>query len=322
MKKTLSFGFLFAAGILLFSPFLTHAQFSSADIVLSMTPELPGPEQNVAASISSFSVPLSRSKIAWYLDGKLKDSGTDKKSFSFTSPKTGTTLTLSVVVTLPEGGVIERTFSVTPRELDLLWEASDSYVPPFYKGKALPAAEALIKVVAMPSAGTNAPSDLIYSWERGNRAMPDDSGHGRQSFTFRNSYNYTNEAIKVDARTVNNSYVAERQTTITMESPRIILYEKDRDAGILYNQAFTGGFSVSAKDLMLVAEPYFFSPAQASTTESLYTWLVDDTEVRPLGKKNELIIPNTGKEASVFISIESIAKLFQEATASATIRFR
>ena len=32
----------------------------------------------------------------------------------------------------------------------LLWQANDSYVPPFYKGKALPGADTKIKIVAMP----------------------------------------------------------------------------------------------------------------------------------------------------------------------------
>jgi len=31
----------------------------------------------------------------------------------------------------------------------LLWQADDSYVPPFYEGKALPSPNSEIKVVAM-----------------------------------------------------------------------------------------------------------------------------------------------------------------------------
>jgi len=56
----------------------------------------------------------------------------------------------SISIILDSTHRIDKEIVIEPAQLDILWESTDSYVPPFYEGKALPSIESTIKVVALP----------------------------------------------------------------------------------------------------------------------------------------------------------------------------
>ena len=65
---------------------------------------------------------------------------------------------------------------VVPTEIDLLFE-SDSYVPPFYKGRAMPSAGTLLHLEAIPrfkrtDGSLVAPDGIIFTWKRGGSVIP------------------------------------------------------------------------------------------------------------------------------------------------------
>ncbi len=67
----------------------------------------------------------------------------------------------------------------------LLWQADDSYVPPFYKGKAMPSAESSIKVVALPEIRNGSTivsvQNMTYSWQKDYNKDVNDSGYGNRN---------------------------------------------------------------------------------------------------------------------------------------------
>jgi hypothetical protein len=122
---------------------------SPDSILVNMVPENPAPNEGVAISLNSYASNLDAVMITWRVDGKISLSGIGKKTFLLTAPAAGKTTNVSVLIALPDGD-ITKDIAVRPAEMVLLWQADDSYVPPFYKGKAMPSAQSEIKVVAMP----------------------------------------------------------------------------------------------------------------------------------------------------------------------------
>ena len=319
MKRvsTLSFfliWFLFFVTLFTFAP-STSAQTAESDVTVDISPSIPAPNQNVTITLTSFSLDLNKSTISWKLNGAIKNSSIGAKTFSFTAGNIGTQTTIDIAIIVNSSTRIDKKIIIEPSEVDLLWEAKDSYVPPFYKGKALPASEALIKVTAVPNGGSkNIDSkSLVYSWKRNFVSVPDESGYGKSTLSFRTSYLNQNERISLEASGVSQKYGASGDLSVTTSTPKIIFYEDSPLLGIGYNKALNNGYRLSESEATIIAEPYFFSPKNPASNDLTYTWSLNDNKITTPVQKNELVVRGGGQSgrAKVELSIESVPKLFQ-----------
>ena len=142
---------IFSTLVCAFFAFTVHAQLQNVDVALTTNPEYPSANSNVTISLSTYSIDLGKAKISWLLDGNLSLEGVGKKTFSFTTGDTGSSSTIQVKIETADGNSVDKQLTITPANVDMLWEAYDSYVPPFYKGKKLGTGEGTYKVVALPS---------------------------------------------------------------------------------------------------------------------------------------------------------------------------
>ena len=133
-----------------FFAFGANAQVRNTDIALSLAPIYPSLNQNVNVTINSYTTDLNKAFISWLVNGKESISGVGKKSFSFNTENM-TQITVEAHIETPDGQSVVKTVSINPAEIDMLWEAPDSYAPPFYKGKKFVSQEGTFKVVAMPN---------------------------------------------------------------------------------------------------------------------------------------------------------------------------
>ena len=102
---------------------------------VTLSPDIPGPNQTISAGLSGVLVDLDQSDMYWYLDDEIQKHGLGEKSFSFTSGDVDERTVLDVIIMIPDGRRIDLQKIIAPMEVDLLWEA-DTYTPPFYRGKA------------------------------------------------------------------------------------------------------------------------------------------------------------------------------------------
>lgn len=292
-----------------FSPVSAQTDFSNNDISIETIPEIPGPYEDVQVKLISYSYNLDQLNITWLEDGKVGLTGTGEKNFSFISPGLGQTRTVEVRITLPDGELFSRKIITKPSNVDLLWQGVDAYTPPFYRGKALPTSEGVLRVVAMTSFPNN---KSVYSWRRNYNAVQDASGYGKNSFTFKNSYLNKIENISVTSNNTEDGSVAQKNIALSLFTPKIIFYEKDPLLGILYNKGITDSVSVGKSDKTLVAEPYFVSPRDPLATDLLYTWKINTKEIDNPDQPNTIVIRsgNESGTAKIDLSIESISKLF------------
>lgn len=167
------------------TPFVSFAQTGvEPTLGIKITPEIPGPFENVTINLTSYSTDLSRALINWSVDGKTSLSGYGRVDFSINSPAVGSQKTINISIVTQTGVSIERTVVIAPQDVDLLWESLDSYVPPFYKGRSLPSREGLIKITAVPSLRNSIgskldESDLVYSWSQNYNPIQKFSGYGK-----------------------------------------------------------------------------------------------------------------------------------------------
>lgn len=305
------------------------AQGIGADSVLvEITPEFPKPGETVSVKLTSYSGDLDRAKIVWSLNGKAVKSGTGVKTFSFNMGPAGTPVTFGVIVEASGIGLFEKNITLNPAQVDILWQAMDSYTPPFYRGKALPARMSKIRVVAMPDmrtklGGAVKPADLIYKWTLDDNPMLNSSGYAKNFADF--SFDFVSEdaTVKVNsASTKEAGLVAENTSYLSTINPKIIFYENKPLKGIDYENAIGDSFNLKNDEVSVTAEPYYFT-SQNGRTYLSYDWLLNGVPTQSTDQKSLVLRLGDQKSGSSEISlgIRQAYRFLQRADKTFTINF-
>jgi len=313
------FGFLFTQKVNAASP---------SSISVSISPENPEPFENVDISLSSFANNLDTVFISWSINGKTVLSGIGKKSFSLSAPSANNEINVLVKITLPDGDV-ELSLLVKPTSTVMLWEADDSYTPPFYKGKALPSPDSSIKIVAMPEIrnGNNLvdPKNMSYSWKIDYNNDQNASGFGKNFYTYRNDYLEEISEVSVNVLTVDQKYTASGNVSVRSSNPKILFYARNPKMGTLWNNALQNNYKIKEGEV-IEASPYFMSPENIVSSPSLiWSWYVNNEQVAlPIFTKNIIPIkPVSGASgtAKIGLTIENRYKIFQSTNNEIDIQF-
>ena len=298
-----------------------------SSILVNMAPENPAPLENTVISLKSFSANLDSILISWFINGKNVSSGIGKKSFSVTAPTIGSETSIFVSIFLPDGK-IEKRIVIRPSVMVLLWQANDSYVPPFYKGKALPVADSEIKVVAMPEiktvGGLIDSKNMTYSWKKDYNNMSEDSGYGKNFFIYINDYLENSNNIGVIASTTDQKYSSEANINIGIALPKILFYKKDNGLGTIWEQTLKDRHKIQ-DDEVIVAAPYFITPKDIRNPTLIFNWLINNNPINIQNFPKNLIPLRTqagiSGVSSLKLQIENKNKIFQTASKEINIEF-
>lgn len=320
--------------IIIFTAFFStatplFAQFDQQDfgsrINIRSSPEIPGAYEDATISLNAVSYDLNRANIQWLVNNKEVESGFGKSSTSIKTGGAGVETIVTAIITFGSVSTTKKLI-IRPSEVKLLWQAIDSYVPPFYKGKALPSSESLINIVAIPNLkDQNGKSlkekDFTFSWKRNYNPDQEASGYGKNSFTIKNNYMNDDESIEVTATSIVGNYIAKKSIKVPIYLPIIIFYENRPLFGTNYDIAINNDFTMYSTETAIIAEPYFFSPNYIENEDLVFGWRVNSTNVSSQ-TKNKLIIRNEGQNGTVKInlSVENVAKLFQSLSKMITIK--
>lgn len=312
--------FLFVYMATVFLPMVIFAQ-QNFDVTLSTSPEQALPYMPVTVSVDSVSIDLERATIVWSINGKTVKSGMGLKDVTFRAGKLGTTAVVAVTVATIDGGQFSASKTVYTTDADIVWEAYDSYVPPFYKGKALPADEANIKAVAIPSVNgfgaTVKSKDFVYGWKRNYDAVAGASGAGKASFFFSLDYLNNKEKIGVDIGARSGTYSGVADADIVIVKPSINFYQKTTDGIIHFEKAINGGETLYGGSL-LYAAPFGMSPKNPTDQALTYEWTVGGDTIEPTTRKNTISV-DLLRGGVLDLLITNTDSLFQEVTKRLTI---
>jgi len=317
---------LFALAIM---PFIAHAQFMlpgfSGAARIAMDPSYPRPGDTVKLSLESSLIDLDTSSLSWRIDGKPVPS-TDKTITTIAGPL-GSVTNIDAQITTREGSVISTSASIVPTRIDILYDGN-SYVPPFYEGRALPAAGGTFKLEAVPyfkkQSGASVPvSDIIFTWKRNGEVIGSVSGRGKASVIISSPYLFGHDTITVNAESVDGSFTGETSIIVSSAEPVVRLYEDHPLYGLRLDQAIATTSSIIGHEVTLSAIP-FFSTARTPTDDALtYDWRVNGMSISTGDDtKNSLTLgAPAGGQANLSVSLSHATNIFFSADAAWTILF-
>lgn len=323
-SKLFLFSFLILSGLLYGN--LAYA-VSQNSISISISPSNPTPHENVDFTLSSFGSNLDTVLIVWSINGKNTLAGIGKKNFSVTAPGAGEEMLVSARISLPDGE-IQKTVTLRPSVMVLLFEATDSFVPPFYKGKALPTDESDIKIVPMPEIKTNAgvigARNLAYSWQKDFNNDQNASGYGKNYYLYQQDYLDDTSTISVTASTVDQNYSSRASITVSAVKPKISFYKRDSELGTLWENVLPDDYFVN-NDEIIEAVPYYISPAEIRYPALVFKWYINgDMITQDAFYKNILPISTKGSNAgtsTIKLEIDNIYKIYQTTTKTLRLTF-
>lgn len=301
---------------------------SPSSILVDVSPENPSPNSNVNISLRSYAANLDTVSITWIVNEKTVTSGIGKKEFSVTVGASGSSTTVRAKIYLPDGE-IEKTINLKPSQMLLLWQANDSYVPAFYKGKALPVADSKIKVVAMPdfrnSNGTTvSPKNVSYFWQKNYSNDQSASGYGKNYFLYNHNFLDNANNISVEAITPDQKSSASSQINIDVVTPEIVFYPQITGTGVIWENAISDNHQISGGET-IVAIPYFIAPKDIRRPDLIWNWYINDIPVETRNARKNILSLVVGREetgvSKLKLEIENQYKIFQSSRKEISIQF-
>lgn len=301
---------------------------NAGDFEFEMTPQNPGPYQQVSIRLLSDLVDTNRYPITWTVDGTVVASGIGTRSITITTKEYGQTVSVTMSIRLVDSTVSKQVF-ITPQDTTILWEAVNSYVPPFYQGKKLPSFESLVRVTAIPNflseKTSTATKNAVYNWSRADRVVPDGSGYGKDSLLIQHNRVRRQEVIEVTTSDVGATGKANAKTTISFFDPQILFYERDMDTGII-SPLTKNSFYLAKKSTTIHAVPYFFSTNNNNLNSLKFAWTMNGNPISlsDQRKQNSLTVqnPDAAGKSTLGLSVENTSKLFQSSQKSLDVFFQ
>ena len=299
----------------------------SDPVTFSMIPEYPQPNEIITIKAQSYSTDLDKAVFRWTVNGKTYAEGAGLKSINVKTGPTGSIMTVSAEVSTSDFGLIRNDISFRPVEISLLWQ-SDTYVPPFYKGKALHSYNGAFKVTAIPEffdlTGKRIdPKDLIYTWKKNGTVQGDASGLGKDSFvTTQTSYLREGEDIAVDVSSPKDILAGSASITVNPTFPEINFYENSPLYGVVYEKALKRNLNLSQEEITLRAEPFYMSTKTPLNGLLTFDWKMNDASVADFKNKNEITLRKSGTnggQSYISLVVQNQAKVLQGASGNITI---
>ena len=298
-------------------------------VTLLLSPNQPEPGETVGISAESPIVDLTRSTLEWRADGKIIGSAVGLTHITVTAGPLGSVTTVSLSVAGPDGSILKTSTDITPARIDLIYD-SNSYIPPFYRGRALPSAGTTVRVVAIPHftgvARTEpAPSDVSYVWKRNGRILSNLSGYGAGNIRVPAPALYSSDTLSVDATTRDGRGSAHVDMTVPSVTPFLLLYEDHPLFGITMFHALQKNEVIPDTEMTFAAEPYFADARNADDHVLTYTWRVNNELVTSTSsEQSKLTISGgkTGGDAQIALSLNHLTNIFLNLTDSWHVTLR
>lgn len=297
----------------------------SNELGVKFIPNYPRPNETVFISLTLYTDDLNSADITWYKDGKSVLSGKGETKYSFKAGPVGESAKIEVRIKLLSGTSFSKTFDINPASVDLVWEAN-TYVPPFYKGKALHSNQGELKIVAMPEFVKNGrripSSNLIYKWSNGSEVYQSQSGYGKNILILNGSIFGREDTIDVLVTDPVNNLAAEAYVTVNPIEPQIVFYKNDPYYGHIFDTAIRGSFDLTSEEVQILAAPYFFSKEKDGDLK--YEWRLNNSRVTNLENSRTAIFRKpegqTG-QSNISLSIENLNRILQQADTGVLMRF-
>lgn len=272
-----------SAALLSLPVYFVLAQFTPAPLALSSTPQSPSPGETVTIEANTPTLDKDRLFFEWTVDGKNRSdlSGLGKNLIKLAAGTVGSSLRIVVSISGADREIKPASLVINVSDLSLVWFA-ETYVPRWYKGKALPTQSSIVRVVAVPKiiigGAALRPESLIYSW-----SLDDEenalSGIGEQVFRFKMSdFPKTTQQIEIMVEDSERIIRKKGRILLTATAPEVKIYASSPLGGVEFRSGPFFTFTTLRGLLDFVVEPFFF--AVSSRKNLSYRWQIASEEVQ------------------------------------------
>ena len=196
-----------------------------------------------------------------------------------------------------------------------------TYTPPFYRGRALPSADAPVRIHADAQFGGSVPASSVnYTWTINTRVMQNLSGLGKSDLLLSGASLYGTMIVSVAASA--GSLHGSQTIRIPAVTPKVVLYNDDPLLGMRYHTAIDATTPLHSSETTLVAEPYFFAVSSPVSSDLIYKWSVNGSPVLSDQDSPARITLNVdgGGEATASVGLTLSSTQFSFETAKQTFQ--
>lgn len=256
------------------------------------TPSSPSPGESVAIEVPPSSFDGTMANFIWTMDGVSRPdlSGIGRSTFTYTAGVVGSRSQVSVRV-LPIGAnPASASLTVYVTDLVLTWTA-DTYIPKWYKGKALPILNSTVHIAAIPSIiidGDAIPADrLIYTWNvNGERKL---RGAGLQILTLQEpEQSWNTPTVVLTVEDFAHQVRKEARIGVVVSEPKVVIYQSLPLGGVEFRRGTSAFSSVAPSVIDLQVEPFFFNTT--SRYDLSYQWSIGGIPAAPSATKNPFLL--------------------------------
>lgn len=247
----------------------------AAEVITLTVSGSPTPNTELLITANSKTVDLHNSENSWTVNGEPVDSGKGLLKYKITTGNIGEPLDVVLNAKTPSG-IFKGETVILPALLDVLWEAQTA-TPPFYRGKAQPSHQSVIKVFAIPLYSKDLLNEPIsFDWQKGDGAT---LGGGIGADSTQALAEWENNYMKV---TVKANYNGQKITnTLAVKSIPVsnLFYRISPLSGIQTHTVFQNEHLYNGIDLSLFAVPFGMSSSKIENNKVLYAWSVNGKSI-------------------------------------------
>jgi hypothetical protein len=293
-------------------------------VIINASPATPSVGDTVHFTVEGSVYDLPHDVITWTVNGKTTASGVGRSSTDATVDSRGSALSVTVTVSDPTWGIASNALTIVPQQVDILYDAP-TYVPPFYRGRALPSAGGnmhLQAVARLVKGGVQiSNSSITYTWSRNGTVLGSLSGLGKSHLNIDAPNMYGADTISVRASAADDTLSASASVVISNAEPTLELYEDHPLYGVTYFNAFTDLVPASG-DITVAAVPYFATITGLNDPSAQYNWLLNDAPLAASStKKNELTVRADTGSAHLRLDLTNPKNFFLSASSNWKIQF-
>jgi len=217
-------------------------------------------------------------------------------------------------------------YNLGAQSVDILWQG-ETYVSPFYKGKALWSSQSRITLVALPH-GLGDSSNLNYKWTKNGTVLGNINGKGKNTLSFVDSILSIPQTIEVEITTSDNDIVVPREIVLTKASvfvepiaPILSVYENNPLYGFMFNKETSGTYELKNKEVTFTAFPLFFSALNRTDPRLSYEWHTNSGDVETKNSVTYRSPDNVEGTSEVRANVSNTDQITQFANSNFLVKF-
>lgn len=288
---------------------LAFAQLSQSDAHLEVTPNSPGPNSGISVSLNAYTMDTVGAQIFWYLNGKELANFKNERSIVLTTGALGTSQSVRAVIS--KGGIsVPVETKISPVVVDVVLE-SNTHVPVFYRGRALPSGDSRVRAIAVVNDGTSrTPGEYSYEWKYNDTVLFGGSVRGKQTAEFLMPLYQDNRAT-VSVFDSRGALVGKKTLVLFPQEPELLFYEDNPLRGIS-RRAVSDKLFLLGEETTVNAEPYFMNTNSPEGRAS-YEWRLDGVVTNSNGDPRTITLRRSGDsgQSNLGLSVVTEGKIPQ-----------